>query len=53
MAPAAGGPANGPPSLTWIRRDGKAFPLAAVDQECAAFASELIQSVQRSVGGSA
>ena len=47
IGPAAGGPANGPPSLTWNRRDGKAFPLAVVDQDRAAFAQELIQAVHQ------
>jgi hypothetical protein len=53
IGPTAGGPANGPPSLTWSRRDGKAFPLAVVNQDCAAFAQELIQAVERSTGTSA
>jgi hypothetical protein len=45
LGPAAGGPKNGPPSLTWVRRDGKAFPLAIVSDDCAPFAQELMQSV--------
>lgn len=43
--PAAGGPTNGPPSLTWVRADGKAFPLAVVGPDHRAFAEELIRAV--------
>ena len=45
MHPVVGGPKNGPPSLTWIRHDGKTFPLTAVDEACSPFAQELIQAV--------
>ena len=46
LRPAAGGPRNAPPSLTWVRRDGTAFPLALVGEDGTAFAQELIDAVQ-------
>ena len=33
--------------LALVRRDGTAFPLCVVDQDCAGFARELIDSVRR------